>query len=87
MFRKNISPLPSGLKSKPSMKMAEASSKCAGFLLGLLFDPDDGGGISSETSSSPNLTALQPRRTYSSQWPPRTSDPAWGKLVQFHNVP
>jgi hypothetical protein len=41
-------PLPSGLKNKPSMVATRALlAICfhAGFLLGLFFDPEDGGGM------------------------------------------
>jgi hypothetical protein len=40
-FRRNISPPTSGSKSKPSKLTLPPAS--TGFLLGLLFDPEDGG--------------------------------------------
>jgi hypothetical protein len=54
-FWRNTSPPFSGSKSKPSMKQAESKGElviasawyllCADVLLGLLFDPEDGGGL------------------------------------------
>jgi hypothetical protein len=47
--RRNISPLSSGLKNKPKKDLQEAGSACyllhAGLLLGLSFDPKDGGNM------------------------------------------
>jgi hypothetical protein len=49
-FQRNIAPLSSGPKSKQSKKLAQAERKKsrllnAGLLLGLLFEPEDGGDI------------------------------------------
>jgi hypothetical protein len=44
MFRKNMSPGPSGSKSKSSKKLAE-ESMLLGSLLGLPSDSDDGGNM------------------------------------------
>jgi hypothetical protein len=46
MLQRNILPLSSGSKTKPSNKPEKAERKkfLAGFLIGLLFDPKDGGG-------------------------------------------
>jgi hypothetical protein len=61
-FRTIISPSFSGFKSKLSLPPAYA-----GFLLGLLFDREDGGEISlRNVELSRNDTVLQPRKPHSS---------------------
>jgi hypothetical protein len=47
MFQRNISPPSSGLNSKLIKKPTEAGAQAAAgfFLLGLPFDPEDGGNI------------------------------------------
>jgi hypothetical protein len=78
-FRRNLSPPNLESKSRPSMKLADFSelhdatiSKTvllisAGFLLGLVFDSEDGGiMLLRNVRLSPNYTALRPRRNNSS---------------------
>jgi hypothetical protein len=76
MFRRNALVPSSGLKSKPSRNHEEAGGKqrstirsvgrliLAGFLLGLLFDTEDGGSTFLRNMGGllPDYTALPPRR-------------------------
>jgi hypothetical protein len=59
VFRSNISPPSLGSKGKPSQKRGESGGKLR-FLLGLFFEPEDGGGVKQK------YTALQARKPYSS---------------------
>jgi hypothetical protein len=57
MFRSNMSPASSVLKNKPSKDPASMHAELviyfdAGFMLGLFFDPENGGACCSETSVS-----------------------------------
>jgi hypothetical protein len=74
----NISPPSSGLKSKSSKKLTETDGKLRSFhlklqpvsdgsLLGIFFGPQDGGDMFLQyIGLSPNYTALQPRKLYTS---------------------
>jgi hypothetical protein len=67
MFRRNISSLSSGSKSKPRKKPAEAElslqPNSANYLHGLLFYPEDGGDMFlRNVGHLPNYTPLQPTR-------------------------
>jgi hypothetical protein len=70
MFRRNIWFPYSGLKSKAREKEPARNNKRAeppGILLGLLFNPEDGGNIFLLNKGTPrSYTALQPRRPHSS---------------------
>jgi hypothetical protein len=78
MFWRYVSHSSSESKSKISQKPLEADSKVslaqlgllhvsAGFLLGLLFDPEGGKDVSLQNiGQSLNYRALQPRRLHSS---------------------
>jgi hypothetical protein len=73
-----VSPPSSGSKSKPTKTPAEAGGKLnelrveasGGFLLGLLFDPEDGDDMFfRRVKLFPIYTALRARTPYSSQSP------------------
>jgi hypothetical protein len=71
-FRRNISPLSSGLKSKTSMKQAGSSDLSELHAVTthktVLFEPEGGGNMFlRNVGLSPNYTELQPIRPYSSE--------------------
>jgi hypothetical protein len=62
MCQWNISPLSSGLKSKPGKKPVAELRLLPAFVGTLLFDPEDGGDIFVRNVwLSPNYTALPPK--------------------------
>jgi hypothetical protein len=64
MFQKNMLPPFSGSRSKPSKQQIEVCLLRSSHLLGLLFDPEDGGCMFVGNISKPLLEymALHPRR-------------------------
>jgi hypothetical protein len=66
MFQGNISPPFSRWKITASKKPARIWQQGVCFLLGLFFDPENGGGMFlRNVGFSPDYTELQPRRYYS----------------------